>query len=125
MSKIEKLRSLIVENNEIGMELVREVNFWDSSLDYLNVYYMDELDELLDGLTPTEILNKMHFGKFNPTSSFFRFDGYMNLESLDMWEYERDICEYALDIAERFTKLYKDFNVDTTFEEVKEILDEE
>ena len=124
MSRIEKLRSLIVEDNQVGIELVREINNYDGSLDYLDVYYMEDLDELLDGLSPTEILNKMHFGNFNPTSYFFRFDGYMNLESLDLWEYEKEVCEYALDIAKRFIELYEENSVDTDIVEVLDIIEE-
>ena len=64
------------------------------------IYCMDELDEILDGKTPTQILMMMHFGNFNPMDEYFRFDGYGNLESTDFpenWIYLDDIVDYIID----------------------------
>lgn len=64
------------------------------------IYTMDELDDMLDDKTPTQILMMMHFGNFNPMDEYFRFDGYGNLESTDFpenWFYLDDIVDYIID----------------------------
>lgn len=44
-------------------------------------YYMSELDDACDGLTYTELANKIHWGDFNPMHRFFRFNDDEQLES--------------------------------------------
>ena len=64
------------------------------------IYTMDELDDMLYGKTPTQILMMMHFGNFNPMDEYFRFDGYGNLESTDFpetWICLDDIIDYIID----------------------------
>lgn len=64
------------------------------------IYTMDELDDMLDSKTPTQILMMMHFGNFNPMDEYFRFDGYGNLESTDFledWINLDDIIDYIID----------------------------
>ena len=60
------------------------------------VYSMYELDEILDGITPTDILSMGFYGDFRPHHDFFWFNGYGNLESADRTN-DMPIC--AIDIA--------------------------
>lgn len=64
------------------------------------IYSMEELDEVLEGLTPTNILQRAFYGRFNPNDAFFWFNGYANLGSAS-WEnklpiYASDIADYIL-----------------------------
>ena len=47
------------------------------------VYSMEEIDEMLNGKTPDEILNMSFYGDFKPCDDYFTFDGYGNLVSFD------------------------------------------
>ena len=64
------------------------------------IYSTYELDEILEGRTPTDILCMSFYGNFNPRDRFFWFNGYGNLESagyaVDMPIYASDIADYIL-----------------------------
>lgn len=60
------------------------------------IYSMDDIDEALDGYTPSDILDMMFYGNFNPRDEYFKFDVYGNLESIrscDIGNY----CDYYSD----------------------------
>ena len=48
------------------------------------VFSMSDFDELLSEKDPLEIACMTVYGDFNPTDSYFTFDGYGNLLSLDL-----------------------------------------
>ena len=82
------------------------------------IYSMDELDELLEGRTPTDILSRGFYGDFRPQHDFFWFNGYGNLKSAD---YITDMPIFAIDIANYI--LSEEDSLDN--DEIQEILDEE
>lgn len=47
------------------------------------VYTMNEFDEVLQDLSPTEILFRIQGGNFNINDNYFEFDGYANLVSYE------------------------------------------
>ena len=49
---------------------------------YEPAYEIDMLDEILEGYTPTEIINMIHFGEYNPLDDYFIFDGYNNIKTM-------------------------------------------
>lgn len=64
------------------------------------IYSMYELDEILDGSTPTDILCMGCYGVFSPHNNYFWFDVQGNLESAD-FAYNmpilfNDIIDYIL-----------------------------
>lgn len=122
-NKVERLLNVV--DTDILMDMVNDVNSYDNSLEYLNYLDMDFLDDYLVGLTPTEILNKMFYGIFNPNHPYFRFNGYENLKSYTEWEVEEDLNLYKEDIAERFIYLYENNHIDCYHQEICDILDEE
>ena len=82
------------------------------------IYSMYELDELLEGRTPTDILSMGFYGDFRPRHDFFWFNGNGNLETAD---YATDMPIFAIDIA-NYILSEKDSLGD---DEIQEILDEE
>ena len=82
------------------------------------IYSMWDLDELLEGRTPTDILCMSFHGDFNPHHSYFWFNGYGNLESVD-YVAGTPIC--AEDIADYVLRREDSLGND----EIKEILDED
>jgi hypothetical protein len=71
---------------------------------------MDFFDEYMDGVAPSDIANKIHFGDFNPCDSYFTWDAYANLVSYDEYEVEAEIMDYIDEILEAVIE-YKD-NID-------------
>lgn len=123
MNKIENLKSLILNDVSIGIGLVNDVNSWDLSLEHLQVFSMDEFNEIMEGYDPLEIANRIYFGDFNPNHEYFRFNGYANLESLDEYDLKDEIINYSSEIARRTVELYEDGKLDYLQEEVMEILE--
>lgn len=79
-----------------GMEDSEIVSIWNEYCDRNNmfddrIYYMEELDEIMNAQDVTYILNRAFFGNdqfndnsgFNPNRDFFTFNGYGNLVSLE------------------------------------------
>ena len=100
------IKNYLLENMEEVQGIVAEINSWNGSLEHLEFLDMEELDIYLEGLTPTEILNKMYYGKFNPNDEYFKFNGYANLESFNLWEIEEEYKIYINDIVEALMESY-------------------
>ena len=82
------------------------------------IYSMYELDELLEGRTPTDILSMGFYGDFRPQHDFFWFNGYGNLKTAD---HIADMPIFAIDIANYILSEKDSLDND----EIKDILDEE
>ena len=85
--------------------MVNEVNGWDGSLENLEYYYMEDFNFIMEGRTPEFIAHRVHFGDFNPTHDYFRFDGYGNIETISNWELERVMEDWADDIVVAYKEL--------------------
>lgn len=48
-------------------------------------YEMDDIDEILSGYSPSDMLLKCYYGDINPRHDVFCFDGYANLTSYETW----------------------------------------
>ena len=102
----------IFENNFSTLEdtfssvssMIAEVSENNDELAHLEYAPMDFLNEELENYEPKQILNKMHFGEFNPTHDFYKFDAYMNLESISDWEYASKIEDEAMYVTEAWLK---------------------
>lgn len=123
--KVEGLKSLILENVSIGMELVNDVNSWDNSLEHLQVFSMYEFDDILEGYNPSGVAQKIFYGNFNPNDEYFRFNGYANLESLNEYDLEEEVKSYAWEIAQRTVELYEEGHLPYLDNEVLEILEDQ
>jgi hypothetical protein len=85
------------------------------------VYYMEDFDEVMHGMTPWEIARCCFYGhEFCPAHDYFRFNGYANLESFDFAP-EGNSGIYISDIAD-----YIERSEDALFnDDIQSILDEE
>ena len=48
-------------------------------------YDIDDIDEILSGWSPSDLLLKFYYGDANPRHDVFYFDGYANLSSYETW----------------------------------------
>lgn len=117
---ITKIRTYFNANKTELFEVVSQINSYDSSLQHLEFLDMEDLDMYLDGLTPTDIANKIFFGDFNPNHEYFRFNGYENLESLDEWELNKELFDNIDEIIERIIDLKDEIELP---EEIEDILE--
>ena len=121
MNEMEKKQKLVDYINDMKTEEIVELhNSYCEAAGYEDdrIYSMYELDELLEGRTPTDILSMCFYGDFRPQHAFFWFNGYGNLESAD---YIADMPIYASDIADYILSAEDSLGND----EIQEILDGE
>ena len=84
------------------LEMVREVNSYDASLEEYNYYYMDELDDIFYDTKPSDILNLVADG-FSVYADYFKFDGLGHIESYHEYELLEELEEdhdYILEVYE-------------------------
>ena len=121
MNEMEKKQKIVDYINSMNDEEIIELhNLYCEAAECEDdrIYSMYELDELLEGRTPTDILSMGFYGDFRPQHDFFWFNGYGNLESAD---YITNMPIYAIDIANYILSNEDSLGND----EIQEILDEE
>lgn len=120
MEKVRKIEALL---NDMKMdELVSIWNEYCDAVNYMDdrIESMDAFDELMSGMEPHEIAQKVCYGDFSYAQDWFAFNGYGNLISFDFEEDEK--CPiYTLDVAEYAVEHDTDFGS----YEIRELLDEE
>ena len=121
MNEMEKREKLVEYINSMKTDEIVELhNSYCEAAGYEDdrIYSMDELDELLEGRTPMDILLRGFYGDFNPRHAFFWFNGYGNLESADYMSgtpiSAEDIADYILSKEDSLGN-----------DEIQEILDDE
>ena len=121
MNEMEKREKLVEYINSLdNNDLIELHNSYCEAAGYEDdrIYSMWDLDEILEGRTPTDILSMGFYGSFNPQHDFFWFNGYGNLESAD---HMTDMPIFAIDIANYILSEEDSLGND----EIQEILDEE
>lgn len=104
MKTIEEIKEYLEGINE--NELLAIWNCYCDNNNYDDhIYYMYELDEILNGETSSDIINKVVYGSFNSHHDYFKFNGYGNLQSeyyLENLMYINDLAQYIYDNDEDF-----------------------
>ena len=89
------------------LEMVQEVNSYNGDLEYLEFYDMECFNELMNGLEPDELARRIFFGDFNPNHDYFEFNGYGNLESLSVYDVEKELLDYEEEIRSTYKELFE------------------
>lgn len=120
---MDKIKSYLLNNIEVLVEVAREINSNDGSLDYLVAEYNDE--DFFDTFftRPIEVARAISFGDYRYSDEFVRFNGYGNLESLSDYEYKEELENSIDDIVdsllENETNLYLDDELQKLVNEAK------
>ena len=117
-------------HNDSFSRVCEELDSYDGFLDGDRIYFMDELDELLDGKKPSEVLQIVDTDNFNYNDNFFYWDDIYGIRSIN----EKDYYNYV-NYSEVFEKLIDDYGQVFTrkygheyyelFEEVHHIVDDD
>lgn len=86
-------------------EMVREVNSWDGSLEDFEYYEMEQINELLHGVEPLELLRMAHFGDFNWNDDYFTINVYGNLDSCSEDSFITGLADNENEIAAHYNEL--------------------
>ena len=123
---MKKIREYLLNDMDELDCIVREINGWDSSLDWLEAYENDE--EFFDMFfaNTMEAVRSVCYGNYNYSDDLVRLDGYGNLESFSRWEYEDELKDNIDDIIERLLSVYYQIDIDEELTElIVEYLEEE
>lgn len=130
------------ENEEVFNDCMEELDSYNGYLGDDRYYSMDELDELYNGVQPSEILCRAfygydsetyttdssgdrEYGAFNPNRDYFTYNGYGNLVSADYKDYSAYLDEYAVEaMSENRSDIYtidNDETLSALFDELEEV----
>ena len=103
MTTTEKIIKYLEENEELFNRLIEELDSWNGCLGDDRWNNMDELNELLYGVEPTDIIRMTNHGDFDINDSYFRYDGYGDLESAYSVDYTDHLDKYFVNelVSER------------------------
>lgn len=82
------------------------------------IFSMCEFDEICEGMTPTDIAQRIYYGDFNITDNYFVFNGYANFESFDYADDEKspicisDIARYMDENDEDYEGILEEYDED-------------
>lgn len=103
----EKIKSIIEEMDDGDKIALWNSSCYECGYDGDEIYYMQDLDELMSDNTPSEIANRIFFGGgFNPNHDYFALDGYANLASFDYADAEKS----PFDIDELVDRIVRNEN---------------
>ena len=145
----EKINAIIeyFENNEETFNAcIEELDSYNGCLGDDRYYEMEILDELYNGVNPTELLYRAfygydedcyttdsdgneHYEEFNPNREFFRYNGCGNLVSTDYKDYSAQLDRYAVedmkDNRDYIDSIEADAELSALFDELEEAESEE
>lgn len=100
-SLIEKANLLEEFTDELDMLEYILDNYSDR--EYHNLLVFDDLDEMLQGYDPSTVAGMVFFGNIqNFSDDYFRFNGYGNIESLNQWQYEKELLDLENELLEYY-----------------------
>lgn len=100
LTREEAIRSYIqnLDGEDIA-DIMACITSYDGTFEEQVWYSMEELDDLLCGYTPTEIVD-MVGGDFTTNDDYFRFDGYGLLESGNDYMREHEALDYMEEVID-------------------------
>ena len=122
MTKFEKVKRYLLDNEEELFEVVREVNCYNGSLDFLDVYEnnAENIDYLFN--SPSEAVRSIYFGgHYEYSDEFIRMNAYQNLYSLNIYELKKQLKYYIDEICDALLQCYEEIEIS---KELKEILED-
>lgn len=85
----EYLENYIHEELDVNIDMLSDYNEYLINNGYEPFY--DDLNDMLIGLEPMQIVQKTYFGKFNYSDDYYQFNGYENIDSFSEYEVIREM----------------------------------
>ena len=104
------LKNYLLNNINLTKDITGELICRYGCLTHLEYHYMEDFNDVLEGYTPTEIINKTLHGKFNPKDNYFRFNG-DNLESFNDSKLDMEYKKYINEIVENLIQHKDGINI--------------
>lgn len=87
----EIIEAFIDEELEVTIDMLSDYNEYLSEQGFETYFEMSELDEILSGFSPLEIIQKTYFGNFNYSDDYCKFNSYENIDSFLDWQIVQEI----------------------------------
>lgn len=88
------------------LEMARELNQWDGSHDWAGTFDVEDADDYLSGVSPSEILRALFFGNIEDGVGYsdaqVRYNAYGNLEIISSYSLETEAWDYRDDILDDY-----------------------
>lgn len=111
---LSKMEKILRSDMHLTMDIVGQLNGLNGSFETYTLYDMADFDIIMEGYTPTEVVQRTFFGDFNPNDDYFYFNSYANLESItenDMFDHFEMIIDEVVDsMLYYYNDLYIDNN---------------
>lgn len=125
----EKIKELLMENDELLIQAVQNLNSWNGGFDDLRFYDNDEdfFRMFFEGKT-MEAIRATQFGHYSYNDDYVRFNGYGNLDTYSYSEMVEEIKSQIEEIVESCIENYNNIYIDEItdiIEELEEELEEE
>ena len=94
---IEAIRNYLLENPEERLQICREIDSYDGSMEFTRTTTIEELAETMDAY---ELARAIIYGEVDNIDFDVRFNGYSNLESVTSYELEDESENYIQEIID-------------------------
>ena len=131
---IDDIYDYIMSDSSLASDLAEKLDYVDEDERWHN---MDELDSMLEGDSPSEIISMVFYGgdldgegevrgEFNPNASYFKFDGNGNLVSSNWADYSSYFTKRAVeDLEDDYIRWDFPSDLDDLFEELESTWDDD
>jgi len=98
MGKIETYDDMIAEindkTNSEKIEMLKQLNVTEAyDLEEFECDFEEFMKNKFSTSSPLEIANAVYFGNYNPSDDFIHLDGYGNIETISIYEYDKQLNE--------------------------------
>lgn len=124
--KKNEIREYLLNNEEILLEVVSELNSWNSCLENLDFWENDE--EFFNTFfnNPMEAIRATYYGNYNYNDDYVKFNGYGNIDSYSEYERIEEIKDNIDDIVENLVECYYNIYINEELENlILELLEED
>ena len=124
--KKEKIREYLLNNEDVLLDVVSELNSWNSCLDNLDFWENDEefFNTFFDN--PMEAIRATYYGNYNYNDDYVKFNGYGNIDSYSEYERIEEIKDNIDDIVDNLIECYYNIYINEELENLLlELLEEE
>lgn len=91
------------------IEMANECNDYNGSHEWAKAYSLDEIDDILAGMKPSEILTKVYYGGIEDWIDYdtarIRFDAYENIQITNMYQIGQEAWDYQDEILEDYKEV--------------------
>lgn len=126
MKKENLIKEYLLNNEEILLEVVSELNSWNSCLENLDFWENDEefFNTFFDN--PMDAIRATYYGNYNYNDDYVKFNGYGNIDSYSEYERIEEIKDNIDDIVDNLVEYGYNIYINEELENlILELLEED